>query len=287
MEQTERAARLVKLMREEEWQVLLAIERLSFSLGPISIQRISQKSGLDKEKVRFALSSLGLKKAVMRKGNSFILNTLAIEMLALHYYAKRNLVDALGAIVAKGKESDVYEAFGQGGKLLAIKFYKIGRTSFRSVKRKRSVTRKALINWISINYNAARKEFESLKRLEGSTYFPRVFAYNRNTVLMEHLLGLRLSTRPELVDKKSIFFEILSAVREAYKRGIVNSDLSEYNILTDGKKVWIIDWPQSIDKTNQNFKVSLKKDLERVTKFFNKTYNLGEDLERALNFVMS
>lgn len=62
-----------------------------------------------------------------------------------------------------------------------------------------------------------------------------------------------MATRPALVDTQKCLGAILEAERLAYVRGgLVNADLSENNILTGGKRVWLIDWPQAVGGTHPN-----------------------------------
>ena len=246
---------------------------------------ISRLARLPPERVNFALDKLSAKEMVRKKGVNFSMSQPALESLALREYVKRGLIGALGAIIAKGKESDVYEAFTDEGGLLALKFFKLGRTSFREVRRKRNIGKGELGGWIAVNYEAAKREYVSLKKLEGrSAVFPKPVAYSRSTVLLEELNGVRLTQMGKLTSPTKVLRTILHAARVAYlEAGLVNGDLSEYNILTDGEKIWIIDWPQSVDKDHPNAKELLTRDLRSVLKFFKRRY--GVDMNEQGSFL--
>src|SRR5713226_583358 len=170
----------------------------------------SRLAGIPLERVNFALDRLNGRGLVRGRGANFTLMFSAIEALALREYVRRGLISALGAIIAKGKESDVYEAFTEEGGLLAVKFFKIGRTSFRDVARKRSLVRSETKGWIARNYEAAKRELSSLRKLEGLTKsVPRGIAHDRSTVLLEELSGVKLVERPELDDPPLILKEII------------------------------------------------------------------------------
>ncbi len=288
MSSIDRAARYVKTLKDEEWRTLRGLERASMTFGPADPGKISRLARLPSERVRFALDKLNEKEMVHAERMNFSLTQSALEALALKEYVRRDLIGALGAIIAKGKESDVYEAFTDEGDLLALKFFKLGRASFRAVRRKRFVDRRALRNWMTINYEAAKREYTSLRKLEGlSVVFPRAFAYNRSTVLLEELNGVRLTQMSELNDPAKVLEVILHAVKVAYSEaGLVNGDLSEYNILTDGERVWIIDWPQSVDKKRPNATELLTRDVKSVLKFFKRKYGVSSDLQDAISSVM-
>jgi len=247
---------------------------------------VSRLGRLPPERVAFALNQLSKKDMVVRRGSSYGPTTAAIEAMALREHVRRGLIAALGAIIAKGKESDVYEAFDDEGRLYALKFFKLGRTSFTQVRKKRPLPRSETKSWISLNYEAARREYAALRRLAGlSPSFPKALAYNRSTVLLEELSGVRLSGRPELVDPRAVLGQILSAGRASFKAGLINGDLSEYNILTDGARVWLIDWPQSVGSSHPNASSLLSHDVLSVIRFFRRAYRISIDERKAVEYV--
>ncbi len=276
------------MLTEEEWKTLEGLERASRSIGSADAGMISRLAHLPIERVNFALDRLNKKELVKGRGANFALTFSAIEALALREHVRRERISALGAIIAKGKESDVYEAFTEEGELLALKCFKIGRTSFRDVTRTRFVERSQIKSWIAINYEAAKREYASLRRLEGLTKnVPRAVAHDRNTVLLEELDGVKLVERPELEDPRLILREIIDCVRDAYvKASLINADLSEYNVLTDGKRVWLIDWPQAVSITHPNSGELLRRDLRTILKFFKRVYKVEAEDSEVLRYVV-
>jgi RIO kinase 2 len=284
---TEKAARVLKSLKDEEWRTLLGLERASSAHGTADVGMVSRLSRLPSERVSFALGKLERRDLVGRRSLSYYLKVEAVEAMALREYVRRDLISALGAIIAKGKESDVYEAFTEEGALYALKLYKLGRTSFTSVRKKRFREVAEMKSWIAVNYEAARREYTALKKLEGlSPTFPKAYAYSRSTVLLEEVSGFRLSERPELEDPKSKLLSLLDSVRMAYtSAGLVNADLSEYNVLTDGSSIWIIDWPQAVGLSHPNSAELLRHDVMSIVKFFRRAYGVEMDEDRACMFV--
>jgi len=284
---SERAARVLKSVKDEEWRALGGLERGAMLYGTADSGMISRLSRLPRDRVTFALDQLNKKGLVVGMGMSYSPTSEAIEVLALHDYVKRDLISALGAVIAKGKESDVYEALNEEGELFALKFFKLGRTSFTRVRKKRLLDKSELRSWITANYEAAKREYQALKKLEGlSESFPKAVAYDRSTVLFEQLSGVRLSQRPEVADPNSLIQSILTAARLAYtKAALVNGDLSEYNVLTDGYKAWLIDWPQAVPTSHPNAEDLIGHDVRAVVRFFKRAYGLKMDEERAIAFV--
>ena len=287
MSTTENAARILKSLKDEEWRTLAGLERSTSGYGTPDLARLSRMSRLPLERVSFASDALEKKGLVMRRGHGYALTREGVEVMALKDYVKKDLIFALGAIIAKGKESDVYEALTEEGSVYALKLYKIGRTSFTSIRKKRVREAAEFRSWMTANYDAARREYHALRKLEDlSRSFPRAIAYSRSTVLLEELTGVRLSQRPELEDPKGGLRAVLDAMRLAFLRArLVNADLSEYNILTDGAAFWLIDWPQAVDVDHPNSAELLNHDVRAVTAFFGRAYSVDFDGERALDYV--
>ncbi len=256
-----------------------ALEKCALGKATTSAESIAKVSGQPLDRVNFGLSELNKRNLVGTSGRVYEIYVPAVDLLALKFYADKDYANALGKLIAKGKESDVYEVLSARGELYALKLFRLGRTSFRDVTRKRHASPRQLNTWLDVNYQAARREFNALQRLsEVTENVPVAVATNRHTVLLKELPGVRLTNRPELVDPAKVLRKIVETVREAYLgAGMINGDLSEYNILTDGATVWLIDWPQWIGKDHPNADEMMKRDLGSVSKFFERAYGLAAD----------
>ncbi|MGP8125071.1 MAG: RIO1 family regulatory kinase/ATPase [Nitrososphaerales archaeon] len=287
MSTTERAARVLKSLKDEEWRTLAGLEEAATGHGTADVGRLSRMSRLPSERVRFAVGQLERRGLVSRRGSGYALTKEAVEAMALRDYVKRDLIFALGAVIAKGKESDVYETLTEEGSPLALKFYKLGRTSFTRVRKKRFREGAEMRSWMTANYEAAKREYTALKKLEGlSQVFPRPIAFSRSTVLLEELAGVRLSQRPELGDPEAAVRTVLQSIRKAFlEAGLVNADLSEYNILTTGAAFWLIDWPQAVGASHPNCRELLEHDVTAVVRFFRKAYGVELDEKKAFLFA--
>jgi RIO kinase 2 len=287
MSTAENAARVLKSLKDEEWRTLAGLERSSSGAGTPDLGRLSRMARLPLERVRFATGALEKKGLISRKGHGFALTREGVEAMALRDYVKKDLVFALGAAIAKGKESDVYEALTEEGTAYALKFYKIGRISFTSVRKKRVQETAEFRSWMTANYDAARREYHALRKLEGlSPVFPKAIAYSRSTVLLEELSGVRLSNRPYLQDPPSALRTVIESMRTAYRRAkLVNADLSEYNILTDGASVWLIDWPQAVNASHPNSAELLMHDVRAVLAFFKRAYGVESNPDATYDYI--
>jgi RIO kinase 2 len=287
MSTTENAARVLKSLKDEEWRTLAGLERATSGYGPPDLGRIARMSRLPLDRVRFATNALEKKGLAMRKAKGYVLTREGVEVMALKDYVKKDLIFALGAVIAKGKESDVYEALTEEGTVYALKLYKIGRVSFTNIRKKRVIEGAEIKSWMTANYDAARREYDALRKLGGlSSAFPMAIAYSRSTVLMDEVSGVRLSQRPELGDPAATLRKIIGSMRTAFsKGGLVNADLSEYNILTDGASVWLIDWPQAVGASHPNSMDLLMHDVRAVTAFFRRAYGVDMNPEKVFDYV--
>jgi RIO kinase 2 len=281
------AAAQIKILKDEEWEALRGLEKCMIGGRGTNFDAIVRMSGQPAQRVRFALDELNKRRLIGLAGENYIVYTSALDLLALKHYADKDYAMALGKLIAKGKESDVYEVLSPRSELFALKLFRLGRTSFRDVNRKRSRSNLDSNTWVASNYNAARHEFAALVRLRKLTEnVPTAVDRDRHTVLLQELPGVRLSQRPELDDADGMLVEILRTAREAYTAAkMINGDLSEYNILTDGKRIWLIDWPQWVGPTHPNAKELLRRDVFTVLRFFVRAYGVKVDDERALRYV--
>ena len=251
------------------------------------IDAVSRLSHLPRDRAKFALAELSKKRLVGSNGDNSLLYTTTLDLLALKHYADADRAMALGKLIAKGKESDVYEVLSAKSELFALKFFRLGRSSFRDVRRKRASSTSETHSWVSSNNNAAKHEFAAIRKLHTVTEnVPEAVDQDRHTVLLKELPGVRLAVRPELVDPEQILAMILRTERAAYvEAGMINGDLSEYNILTEGTRVWLIDWPQWVSPSHPNAEELLKRDTRAVLQFFERAYGVSADLEPSLAYV--
>ncbi len=239
------------------------------------------------------LTKLNKLKVIVRetvRGVSYRLTYLGLDCLALNTLVGKDIISHLGSEIGMGKESVIYLAKDSSGRILTIKFYKIGRVSFQKVVKVRSY----LVdqhNWLLRSKVAAEREYKALKELANHTpYVPKVFGWNRHAVVMEYVSGIELYRYREALDPEGILAKILHALRAAYLNlGIVHGDLSEYNVLVSIKgseeHPYIIDWPQYVYKDDPQSKDLLERDVTYVVRFFKRRYGVETPVDRAIAYV--
>ncbi|MEM1638881.1 MAG: lipopolysaccharide core heptose(II) kinase RfaY [Desulfurococcaceae archaeon] len=280
---------------EDDFKVLLTLEKHLVNREYVPLQLIEKTSGIHEEKLQLIvkkLQGLNLVRSETITGEKmFRLTYLGYDMLAIRALAKSNMLEAIGDRIGVGKESEIYMGLAPGGTQVAVKFLRIGRTSFRQTVRVRAwVRNKPFSTWYEQSKIAAEREFKAVKELISyKAYVPNPIGYNRHVVVVEYIDGTELYTRPFLEDPDKVLEKILFTLTLALHRaGIVHGDLSEYNVIVrkSNEDPFIIDWPQYVYKDDPSAIDLLKRDIYYIVKFFNKVYGTRLDPESAFDKVL-
>jgi RIO kinase 2 len=194
------------------------------------------------------------------------------DALALHTFAERGTIDAVGTPLGVGKESDVYEV--RSYKPLALKLHREGYTNFREVRREREYTAdREHVSWHYTARKAAEREYAVLEALYPDVSVPRPVDQSRHAIVMERMAGVELS-RAALEDEQvgGVLDLVLGEVERAYRAGYVHADLSEYNVFVDSGGVTLFDWPQAIDVDREDSGERLARDVENLVSYFRRKY---------------
>lgn len=285
-------ARCVKELEYEEVRVLKALAKMMKNHESMDEEQISMSARMHLDRVRYALMRLNERDLIYRSaGKGYHLVYSGLDALALRELADRGIISGIGRAIGIGKEADVFEALSaDGSRVLAVKLFRIGRISFRDIARKRML--RDVHTWLLASIESARREFRSLKRLKSSgVNVPEAIALARHALVMEYIDGIRLVECTSLDDPQDVLEDVLRNIRLAYRGGLISADLSEYNILYSHayKRIWIIDWPQSIDaRRHPNARAMLERDLKNILRFFSRRFGLEHyDLNRAMAYIVS
>ncbi len=281
---------LATQLGKEEFRILDAIEVSMRKFEWVPMKNIVFYSRIDPERVQFWLDKVHKRDLIIRheggkKNEGFVLNSKGYDLLATHALAEENVVLSIGNSLGVGKESDVYQGIGPGNEFLALKFHRIGRTSFRDIKTKRDyVTGKFHTSWLYMCRVSATREAEHLKRLnEICADVPVLKGHNRHVVVMKQYDGQEIQEFHEIDDPQGIFEQIIRTVKKAYQEAhLIHCDLCEYNIIyTRDKHVIIIDWPQAVATDHPNAALFLKRDVENVCNYFER-HGVKADVESVI-----
>jgi len=274
---------LYSKLGKNSWKILGAIFKNLWNYKFVPLTVISDLANVGEEKTRRILRALGDDGIVLNKQTEYEGATLTfsgLSLYSLHLLVEGGYVKAIGKKMGEGKESLVYNCLSKQGEAV-IKFHKLGYQSFKKVVEKRDYGN---LNFLVLSIRSAKREFSSLRKLRGLAV-PEAYAWEGNAVLME-LIEAREMVKVKLENPEEVLEAIIEEVAKFYRRGIVHGDLSPFNILINENGFWIIDFPQSLEVGEDNWKEILLRDLENVLKYFSKAYRIERDMNSVVKKVM-
>ncbi|ADY01168.1 RIO-like serine/threonine protein kinase fused to N-terminal HTH domain [Vulcanisaeta moutnovskia 768-28] len=238
------------------------------------------------------LNALGM--VIRYRGNytGYRLTFMGYDSLALHTLAKRGILERVSPTpIGVGKESDVYAGDAVGDGKVVLKFHRLGRTSFRQIRRFRSwIGNRRHITWLYESRLSAHTEYKALVlAYNAGLNVPRPITVNRHTVVMSYINGVQLSEVGDVEDSEDLYWSIIENIKRLFADvGIVHGDLSEFNIMIDldSGDPYIIDWPQWVPRNALGALDMLRRDIINITRYFMKKFKLGIDSNEVYNYVV-
>ena len=293
MSSAEKAAEALTKLESYDLRILQAIELGMIQHEVVPPEDVVKYSGLNESELEYRMKRLDELELLYRQRDpyhGYIMNYNGYDLLALNALVKAEVLEALGPPIGIGKESDVFEAITPQDMKVAVKFHRLGRTSFRDTRRKREyIADRRHISWLYQSRLAAEAEYNALKIMhEAGVSVPEPIDQNRHVIVMAHIQGTQLSDIISLEEPQLFLNDILEDMKMAYNAGVIHTDLSEYNILVDGEgEIWIIDWPQYTSTDHLNAEELLERDIRNIVYYFQRKYSLEYDQKEALNHVKS
>jgi RIO kinase 2 len=284
-------AKLLPTLEKEDFRILMAIEIGMRRSKYVTIKNIKFYSRYKMEETLYRLNKAHKLDLIIRDSSKFevayTLNSKAYDLLALHTLVERNVVSQLGPLIGKGKESDVYSCMDDYENILALKFYRMGRTSFRSIKKYRDILGdRSHFSWLYVNRLAAKREFEALEKVyDLKLNTPKPIAYNRHVIVMSYLRGKELVYYKTIKKPQKIFNRIIKQMKIIFqKTNMIHGDLGEFNIVLDERgNILIIDWLQWVSRDHPNAFSILERDIVNVCNFFKKKFNIESNPEEIIH----
>jgi RIO kinase 2 len=290
MSSIEVAAGIVRTLELEDFKLLKVFASAMKHHESLTKEQIVIYSKQHRNSIDYRISRLLQMKLLGKNYAGYTLLMAGLDAIALKTLADKDIVAGIGRPIGIGKESDVIKAFTPLGEERAIKFFRIGRISFRAARRKRTYgDKEGTHNWLMMNIEAAKKEYDTLEALRGTGItIPTAYYRALHSVVMNNISGSLLVNLKKLRTPATILQNILNNLRICYNNGIINCDISEYNtILDDNYKPWIIDWPQAVTREHPNANDLIKRDVFNIVKFFNRRFGTAKVLEEALEEVIA
>ena len=247
---------VLRTMIPQDFQVLEAIEKGMAKHALVPSPLIASLANLRHGGTNKILSSL-LRDKLLSHDQScgydgYRITTAGYDILTLHNLKTRKMIAAIGDRIGTGKESDIYLAVRPNGEQVVLKFHRLGRTSFRNVKKTRDYfvathqkgrntgeTKQNQGNsWLFLSRKSALKEYAFMKALYSVDYpTPVPIGHNRHIVVMSLIRGVPLyqviRTTISAEQASSIFHQASDLALRLAKHGLVHCDLNEFNLIVD------------------------------------------------------
>ena len=280
-----KAGHLVSSLNKSDFKILKVFASSLKTRQFLNLSTLSQYSNLNQRLVEHHLERL-VKSGLVGKSNiGFTLLVTGLDIYVLKILSNRNTITSIGPQIGIGKEAEIYLAHDSQEKDKILKMFRLGRSSFKQIKRKRDIST-STSNWLLLNIQTAKREYDILNYLrQSSTSFPTPLYRSFHCIVMEPFYGSRLADAESLDDPQSVLEKIISNVKIAYQNGYINGDLNEYNIMVNNDNIFILDWPQAIKVDTINANVVLLRDVKNILKFFSKKYKIETDVGNTINHI--
>ena len=232
---------------------------------------------LEKKKI----DSIRIKKIDQTKKRATVDSVFDERMyLNINKLLKTGHLNRIEGIISAGKEANVYLAYGENNREVAIKIYKIDSNTSRWMRNYiigDPRFKKIPHNVSKIIFLWASKEFKNLKRAYKAGLSVPEPIYIKNNVLIMEYIGFGSIPAPKLKDIKfpkepiKLLNEILGFIKTLYQNAkLVHGDLSEFNILYHNQKPIVIDISQAVTTDHPKAEVYLVRDIKNVFNYFEK-----------------
>lgn len=280
-----KAGHLVSSLNKSDFKILKVFASSLKTRQILNLSTLSQYSNLNQRLVEHHLERL-VKSGLVGKSNiGFTLLVTGLDIYVLKILSNRNTITSIGPQIGIGKEAEIYLAHDSQEKDKILKMFRLGRSSFKQIKRKRDIST-STSNWLLLNIQTAKREYDILNYLrQSSTSFPTPLYRSFHCIVMEPFYGSKLADAESLEDPQSVLEKIISNVKIAYQNGYINGDLNEYNIMVNNDNIFILDWPQAIKVDTINANVVLLRDVKNILKFFSKKYKIETDVGNTINYI--
>lgn len=292
-------------LSKDDYRVLTAVEMGMRNHEMVPVSLIHSIAGLRHGGSYRILSTLLRYKLVahtLKEYDGYRLSYLGYDILAIRALQARGVIGTVGNQIGVGKESDIFQAVDPEGNEVVVKVHRLGRTSFRAVRKSRDyLIGKSKASWLYMSRLSAMKEFAFMRALYAHGFpVPVPLDQNRHIVVMSRVPGFPLAQiragKLEFADQ--IFAKCLDILRKLAEHGLVHCDFNEFNLMIDEANngdIILIDFPQMVSTSHYNASELLQRDINGLVKFFamkmkyvppdDALFSLEELLQNSVNTV--
>lgn len=266
----------MRYLSKDDYRVLTAVEMGMRNHEMVPVPLITSIAKLRHGGSYKILSTLLRHKLVAHTNtdyNGYRLSYLGFDILALRSLLSRGTILSVGRQIGVGKESDIFEAQNEHGEEVILKVHRLGRTSFRAVRRNRDYMQgKSKSSWLFMSRLAALKEYSFMKALYAHGFpVPIPIDQNRHVVVMSRVSGSPMSQikTGNMYGAEAIFAICMGILKRLAEHGLVHCDFNEFNLMLDEVgNVTLIDFPQMVSTSHDNASELFMRDVNGLRKFF-------------------
>jgi len=275
---------VLRYMTKEEFRVLQAVEmgmrNHELVSTPLTCSLANLRSGGAQKIIRQLQNNKLLAYERGKRYDGHRLTVSGYDFLSLRSMVQADVLDGFGNQIGTGKESDVYAAYDTHGEALALKFHRLGRTSFRKLKLLRDYHRgRSHMSWLYLSTLSARKEFSYMKALHERGFpVPRPIHQNRHAVLMSIVEGVPMCEVSEVENPQQLYAECMELMIRLAECGVIHCDFNEFNLMvTEEEHIVLIDFPQMVSTSHPNAEDLFQRDVECLRRFFSRRFHFESD----------
>ena len=204
---------------------------------------------------------------VGQKCDGYALTNMGYDYLVLKVFMKRKLVKAVGLKIGVGKESDIYVCSTDDPErpTVIIKFARLGRTCFRTVKDNRDYLKKnqGMHGWLYMIRLASLKEYAFMKVLyEKGFPTPVPIDSNRHGICMSLIPAYPMTQVKSMPHPRVVYQKLIDLIILLAEHGLVHGDFNEFNLMIDDdEKITMIDFPQMLSTSHANARYYFERDV--------------------------
>eukprot|EP00128_Syssomonas_multiformis_P007932 Colp12_sorted_trinity150504_noHs@10380 len=200
----------LRYMSRDEFRVLTAVEMGMRNHEIVPTALVANIAAMKIDRTKKTLRQMVERKLVVhenKKYDGYKLTYLGYDYLAIKTMTNRDALTSVGNQIGVGKESDIYIVANAEDEQLVLKLHRLGRTSFRQIKKNRDyLENRKSTSWLYLSRLAAMKEYAYLKVLYDHKFpVPRPVDFSRHCVVMELVNGHPLCQVAEVREPSQLY----------------------------------------------------------------------------------
>lgn len=269
-----------RYLGKQEMRALTAVEMGMKNHELVPVPLIEKIANINRRSVNNLIKILLRYKLVAHDGkryDGYKLTYLGYDFLALRTFVERGVISAVGMQIGVGKESDIHICKDSNDRTVILKLHRLGRISFRSIKRNRDYLKKRQsASWLYLARLSALKEYAFMRALFDHGFpVPEPIEQNRHAIVMSYVEGTPLHHIKNLHDPGAVLDTMMSSISRLARVGLIHGDFNEFNVmLGKDEQVTIIDFPQMITTKHENAKMYFDRDVECVKNWFARNFRV-------------